>query len=409
MIKFHTLCFFLWLTAGLCRSVTVSEIVDGVSAGSYSNRLGEVYTSYGDSRGFTHGESPRTPLPQHDLARDLMVSNFQASGFDTWLDPFYFDHAGVRYTNCNNVVAVKWGQGGTNIYIIGGHYDSVDLGDSTAPGLTNACPGADDNGSGIAAMLEAARVIKDYTFRDTIMFVAFDAEEKDYRGSIHFVREHITDQVAATSATTFLKSSIKGMVNVETIFYDDPDTPPYVVMGTVSGSNLVAMALAQAVADYTSLLPYYASGYDSSDHKIFQAAGIDSIHLIEYDFKDYWGVGLVENPYYHTDGDAIDSPGYVACEYAAEVTKAVVGAICDHAGIIMPATLDPSTTGSGTFKISWTGTPDVAYSLYETTALSMTSSWGWVQDFPAAATTEIYSVELNADGAGQTFFRVHSR
>ena len=126
--------------------VTISDIVNEVTVGSYSNYHINLFVSDGDSRGFTHNTGVREPAYQHDLARDYIASNFTAMGYDTWLDPFGFAYTNnITYTNCNNVVAVKPGMGGNDIIIIGAHYDTADLGNTDAP-VTNACPGADDNG-----------------------------------------------------------------------------------------------------------------------------------------------------------------------------------------------------------------------------------------------------------------------
>jgi hypothetical protein len=65
---------------------TCDNIVAEVSVNSYSNFHAGLFTSDGNSRGFTDGPSPRIPLQQHDLARDFIASNFQAMGFDTWLE-----------------------------------------------------------------------------------------------------------------------------------------------------------------------------------------------------------------------------------------------------------------------------------------------------------------------------------
>ena len=408
--KFIISVLMLW-AVGMCHAVTLPEIVAEVSAGSYSNWLGSLYASDGNSRGFTHRDSPRVPLLQHDLARDFMVTNFQAMGYDTWPDPFTFtsSRTGYVYSNCNNVVAVKWGYGGTNVYIIGAHYDSVDLGDSTAPSLTNACPGADDDASGTAALLEVAKAIKDYVFRDTIIIVALDAEEKDYWGSKHFVTHHIAELASETNKTIFLKSSIRAMVNVDTIAYDDTNTPRYVVIGNVGReTSPVAFALAESVTRYTSLLPYHGSDYNQSDHKIFQTAGIDSVQLIEYDFRDYWGVGLTENPHYHSDGDSIDSPNYISYDYAAEITKVVVGALCDYAGVIPPVTPVTSAVDADTIQINWVGAPNVSYSLYGTETLSESALWGFIQKFPATNITAEFSIQLDITDTNQIMYRVFS-
>lgn len=62
-------------------------------------------------------------------------------------------------------------------YFIGGHYDGVEEG-----------PGADDNGSAVAGMLEVSEVFKDYNFNKSIRYVSWDFEEQGLIGSTHFVQ-----------------------------------------------------------------------------------------------------------------------------------------------------------------------------------------------------------------------------
>ncbi len=65
------------------------------------------------------------------------------------------------------------------VWLIGGHYDTVD--DS---------PGADDNGTAIVGMLEAARILSGYQFEKSIAYVAWDLEEEGLLGSIDFVSKN---------------------------------------------------------------------------------------------------------------------------------------------------------------------------------------------------------------------------
>ena len=68
------------------------------------------------------------------------------------------------------------------IYIICAHYDSV-----------SGSPGADDDGSGTAAVLAAARVMSQYQFDHTIRFVAFSGEEQGLLGSHEYVEEAVAN------------------------------------------------------------------------------------------------------------------------------------------------------------------------------------------------------------------------
>ena len=57
--------------------------------------------------------------------------------------------------------------------------------------ITSYAPGANDNGSGVASLLETARVLSSREWSQTIMFVAFAAEEQNRLGSTHFVTDHL--------------------------------------------------------------------------------------------------------------------------------------------------------------------------------------------------------------------------
>lgn len=410
---------FLWrsllifsLVGWICLpsgAITLSNIVAGVTEESYTAFHTNLFVGDGDSRGFTAGTSPRQPLPQHDLARDFIHSNFQAMGYDTWLDPFSFTYSGVTYTNANNVVAIKWGSEGTNIYILGAHYDSVDNGQS---GIIGLCPGADDNASGTAAILEVANAIKGYVFRDTIIIVAFDAEEKDYKGSRFFVDTHITDTVGATNSMLFYKPQIKAMINLDMIAYNDPANGDQIVLGSRK-NNLItsplSLALEQVVLSYTTLVPFLDGGYDASDHISFYDAGISTIHVIEHDLKDYWNTPptFIENPHYHKTTDSIDQPGYISYPYATEVTKCIAGYLCEQARAIPPATLIPAVAAN-TFNLSWTGTRGVAYNLYKTDALDSSTAWNFIQHIAPTNAEVLVEVHLDVSSATLGLFKVLS-
>ena len=138
------------LTYSVDVTTPVSALVNQVTVSSYTHIHQDLlYTHTGDNRGFG---------PEHDLARDNILDYFDDLGLDASLDPFTYNSS-TYY----NVVGVK--EGLTNpddIYIIGAHYDSVNN------------PGADDNGSGTAAVMEAARVLSQYDFDSTLVFLAFD-------------------------------------------------------------------------------------------------------------------------------------------------------------------------------------------------------------------------------------------
>jgi hypothetical protein len=88
-----------------------------------------------------------------------------------------------------NVVATLPGsrpESAGRIYVMSGHYDSIinNVLDATSP-----APGADDDASGVAAVLEAARVMSSHEFGATIVFMAVAGEEQGLNGSAHWAAQ----------------------------------------------------------------------------------------------------------------------------------------------------------------------------------------------------------------------------
>ena len=92
-------------------------------------------------------------------------------------------------TEITDVYAVLPGTDVVNakrIYVITGHYDSIALAKMTDPEAE--APGANDDGSGTAAVLETARVLSKYKFPATIIFCAVAGEEQGLNGSAGFAK-----------------------------------------------------------------------------------------------------------------------------------------------------------------------------------------------------------------------------
>lgn len=108
-----------------------------------------------------------------------------------------------RTSQYNIVGAISGSELNAGAIIVGAHYDSIgtprDSGEAYAPG-------ANDNGSGVAAVLELARIMSASQYKATIMFVLFSAEEIQRQGSIAFARWIAEDNV-----------DVIGMINLDTI------------------------------------------------------------------------------------------------------------------------------------------------------------------------------------------------
>ncbi|MEO0021466.1 MAG: M28 family peptidase [candidate division WOR-3 bacterium] len=203
-----------------------------------------------------------------------------------------------------NVIGVRFGtQGQRNPYaIICGHFDSY--------AATNA-PGADDNASGTAAVLEAARVTRGYQFTRDLRFIAFSGEEFGLYGS-----EYYAAQARAAG------DSILGVFNFDMIGYVDAAPENLDVLGKISNPPCEPFVdWFTAVADTYALLPVYkrmVNDNQSSDHGPFWNNG----YLAFCGIEDFWPV----NPYYHTPGDSIGA-GYNNNDFCTQVTRAGVAGL----------------------------------------------------------------------------------
>ncbi len=242
-----------------------------------------LYTHDGHNRGFG---------VQHDLARDNIQTLFENYGWSVELHPF--NYFGTTYYN---VVATRMGVTYPNQeYIVGAHYDSVDN------------PGADDNASGTALILEAARVLGQYESDYTIRLIAFDREEQGLYGSSAYANQHIGDDIL-------------GMISCDMVAYDANTNAAL----TYARDTWLIDSLNQALWDYGGITQNFGGWNGQSDHASFDSTGVDSALLIE---NLVWS-----NPYYHTQNDSFDTPGYLDFEYATNMTRAIVGWLVDQAGV----------------------------------------------------------------------------
>jgi hypothetical protein len=218
-----------------------------------------------------------------------------------------------------------------NVYIIGAHYDHV----------SNDRPGGDDNASGTAGVLEAARILSQYQFESTIRFVGFNAEEDGLLGSRDYVDSYVIPH----------QENIVGMTNLDMILRpgwdEDPAAPVDLDLGTrTSHAPSVAWANAyrQAAADYVPTLvidqtTFHVGG--GSDQDPFAAAGYPAFLAIENTAQEIWGGAA--NAYYHTSQDASDrlandpnNPSGVIYDYpfATDVVRAAVALTAQEAGLV---------------------------------------------------------------------------
>jgi len=266
---------------------SVQEIVAQVSIATYTQIHQDLlYTHLGDNR----GADPDGP--DHDPARDNILAYFQNLGLAASLETFV--HGGFAGENVVGVLASSVNP--SRIYLIGAHYDSVDN------------PGADDNASGVAGVMEAARVLSQFTFENTLIFVAFDQEEQGMHGSYAYVAGHSGD-------------NILGMVNLDMIAYNPAgDNQNKVALYDAVAGGSIKADLLNAFSLYgTPLVAADAGLSGRSDHQPFEEQGFDAALVIESAMENDG------NPHYHQAADAVETPDYIDYDFATLITMASVG------------------------------------------------------------------------------------
>ena len=177
----------------------------------------------------------------------------------------------------NNVLA--WLPGQTDEYVIvGAHYDHLGRGnlDSLAPSqIGQIHPGADDNASGTAGVLELARLLAPQRgqLKRSILFMNFSGEELGLLGSAAWVK----------NPTRPLEKAV-AMINMDMIGRIKDDK--VYIGGVGTGSTFKAM-LEQAQKDTPFKVEYSAGGYASSDHTSFVSKKIPVLFFFSGLHSDY--------------------------------------------------------------------------------------------------------------------------
>jgi len=189
----------------------------------------------------------------------------------------------VRVTSADarNVVALLRGADPVlrNEYVIvGAHYDHLGFGGdgSLAPDERAVHNGADDNASGTAAVVEAARALVTGPPPDrSVLFIAFTGEERGLWGSAHFVAEPTVD-LGATVA----------MLNLDMVGRVVDDGVTIFGFGTAAEWDEVVDGANAQLEDPLSI-GKAPDGYGPSDHSSFYGAGIPVLHFFSNTHEDY--------------------------------------------------------------------------------------------------------------------------
>jgi Zn-dependent M28 family amino/carboxypeptidase len=262
---------------------------------------------------------PRPPgTREHQAAREYIVNHLRQSGFTVKVVPY--QEAGFT---CINIYTESIpADQNVPVLIIGAHYDSIP-----------ESPGADDNGSAVAALLELGRWIRPHLdkrpLKARLQLAAYDLEEYGLVGSFIHSRE-----------LHKARTSLRGMISLEMLGFTDPRPgsqmmPPalagrYPNVGTFIGivGNEASAELLQTATAAMKTVPdlpveFIAVPGDGSllgetrlsDHSSFWDRGFPALMITDTSF--------FRNSHYHKETDAPDTLDY---DFLAKVTTGVCAA-----------------------------------------------------------------------------------
>ncbi len=218
--------------------------------------------------------------------QDWLVSRYKQMCFDTVaLHDFPIPDTDIE--TADNILAIKWGTKTPEEYVIcGAHYDSWNS-DGADPDTIRS-PGADDNASGVAGILETARLLSNYTFDRTLIFANWCAEEIGLIGSAAY---------AADCAEA--RMDIVGYFNLDMIGYLKEGTDIHVHLMYTTQDSLIANYVYNLSHIYFPDMPIRQNwlAWGDSDYSSFNRNGYAAIHP----FEDVHA----SSPFIHTRNDVL--------------------------------------------------------------------------------------------------------
>jgi hypothetical protein len=227
-------------------------------------------------------------------ARDYIAAELAAAGLTVTRPQFTYNGT----TQQNIVGTITGSLLPDQFVVVGAHYDSL-------PRSATNAPGAEDNASGTAAVIELARIFADERPQRTIVFVAFAAEEQGLVGSTRYVQ----------SLTSTQRANLAAALTMDMIAYTS-DSELDVLLETSAFANGVADIQAAAAAEFTTLAVYRSLNPFGSDHVPFLNQSLPATLAIQNEWDTY--------PHYHRNTDTI---AQVSQAQGTEVVKMQAAAL----------------------------------------------------------------------------------
>ena len=278
---------------------------------------------YGYQKALFDFDSKHISRPGNKLASNYLFETYKSFGYSPEFQ--WFDRENALGGRTANVIATLKGTVNPElIYVVSSHYDSVAGG-----------PGADDDSSGTAALLETARLLSGRPQPATIIFASFTAEEAGLLGSREFVRRAVADKLGIVGA---LNNDMVGWANDHRL----DSTIRYTNAGIRDIQHAAAM-------EFTNLITYDTRYYRGTDAASYYDVFGDIIG----------GIGsypILSSPHYHQSHDVLENMNH---QLITEVAKATVATIMLMASSPSRVTdLKVDRFAGTTATLSWKPSPE---------------------------------------------------
>lgn len=208
---------------------------------------------------------------------------------------------------------------GTEVVVLGAHYDGLGHDCPTDNPGDTVCDGAADNAAGVAAVLEIGRLLAADPPARSVVLALWDAEEDGLLGSSAALQSGLLDPATLVA---YLNWDIQGVTPVASL----ADTT-FIVGAETGGAELErAVAIGSAAADLVPLRLSLMFGQGRSDHATFAAAGVPVVFFTD----GTWGC-------YHTAQDDVEHMGLDKLGRQIVLGEAVARAVSSATGRPAPA------------------------------------------------------------------------
>jgi len=308
------------LVADDMQVVDIQDIVNQVDSNNLKTDLAFI-------EGVRHRNTGAVHLQE---VRDLLNDRFLNNNLDTEKQEFnYGAYIGENYVGTHLGTTDD-----EQIYILDGHYD----------GVSNS-PAVDDNGTAVAGMLEAARILSNYNFKKTIRFIGFDLEEAGLRGSKAYVANLPEEDTIAGVLNFEMIGYYRDEVNTQNFSFGFeilyPDIYSEIQADSFRGNFLANIGIVNQ-NDWEQSFANAAATY-VPDLKVITFNGPENWSILtpdlgRSDHAPFWNAehpavmltntSEFRNPNYHTLGDTL---GTINFDFMTNIVKAAVATLAEVA------------------------------------------------------------------------------